>query len=96
MKQNTSILNNDIHIFSLSEGSPCNMHDGRKGTCKNIDHCDSIKQALRHGQLRLQNIVGCSFVVNKIKLVINFDIHTDIHLDFQFSLEGYSTNCLLR
>lgn len=62
-----SILCIDIHVFfPLSEGSPCNMHDGGRGMCKNIEHCVSLKQALRHGQLRLQNIVGCSFVVNKI------------------------------
>ena len=42
------------------------MHDGRKGICKNVDHCESIKQALRHGQLRLENIVRCSFMVNEI------------------------------
>lgn len=44
------------------EGSPCTMHDGRTGTCKNVDRCESIKQGLRHGQLRYMDIVGCSFM----------------------------------
>lgn len=41
------------------------MYDGSKGICKNVDHCQSIKDGLRSGKLRYHQIVGCSFMVKK-------------------------------
>lgn len=49
--------------YTFTEGSPCRLHDGSRGICKNIAYCESIKEGLRTGILGYHNIVGCSFEV---------------------------------
>lgn len=58
------LFRNDMNLIPIvSEGSICTLYDGSKGICKNIGQCESIKEGIKHRTLKLEQIVGCSFVV---------------------------------